>query len=101
MQLEACEYTGVYQRLNHLPQGIHQAYFSFVGGPFWNQDQDRPSQLLGDTPHAPHVMYEVYQSHPPLPLWRGLQLLPRVCLQLPLLEVLRSEVGITARPAGE
>ena len=64
--------------------------------PCWDQDQDRTSQLLGDLPCAPHLMYQVYQARPAFPPWGGLRMFPWVGLPLPLIKVLRAEVGMPA-----
>ena len=42
MELETGSYTGVYERLYHLTEGLHDSYAPGVHGPFGYKEQDSP-----------------------------------------------------------
>ena len=97
MEVDTGTYTGVYERLYHLPEGFQQAYDPGVFRYFWYEDQDGPSQLLGNIPHGPHVLNYADQTHPSLRTRGGLQSLHGVSLPQPLFKILCTDVGVSAR----
>ena len=88
--------AGIDYGLHGLPESLQEANPPGVYVTYGDTDQDGPTQFPHDLPGATHALDYLHHLNSPYRFWVGVHYLSRIGLVEPHLEVLHTEVSVTA-----